>query len=153
MNRKLKYLLLVIGLILVVGQFVKPKQNISTEMSKDDITKHYAAPNKVEHLLQKACRDCHSNNTVYPKYANFFPVSWYIYNHVYGGKKKLDFSMFATYDKEEQIHKMVEIKEVLEEGSMPLSSYELLHSEARLTEKEIRSLSSWCDVVISQIEK
>lgn len=151
MNKKLKYLLIGLGAILIIGQFIRPKQNISEGVSDDDITTQYEIPSNVEVILKKACMDCHSDNTVYPGYAEIFPVSWYLYNHVYGGKKKLDFSLFATYDKNQQVHKLEEIKEVMDEGRMPLSSYVNLHSEASLSGEEVSALKTWCDQLILQI--
>jgi glutaredoxin len=43
-------------------------------------------------LAQRACFDCHSNETVWPWYAYVAPVSWRIANHVYDGRRRLNFS-------------------------------------------------------------
>ena len=41
--------------------------------------------------------------------------------------------------------------EVLD-GEMPLSSYKLAHSDARLTTEEVKSLVDWARTVHSQLE-
>ena len=65
-------------------------------------------------ILERSCYDCHSDNTKYPWYAKVFPLSWYLYNHVEGGRKKLNFSQFAGYDVKRRNHKLDEIKEFVE---------------------------------------
>ena len=143
MKRYLKVIAIILAIVLVVGQFVRPKQNTSESISPNDITAQYEVPSNVALILEKACFDCHSNNTNYPSYAQIFPVSWFLYNHIYGGKKHLDFSEFKSYSAKKQKHKLEEIVEVLEEKEMPLSSYTLLHTEAKLTQEENKAIMEW----------
>ena len=43
-------------------------------------------------LAQKACFDCHSNETVWPWYSSIAPGSWLIYRDVVEGRGNLNFS-------------------------------------------------------------
>ena len=43
-------------------------------------------------LAQRACFDCHSNETVWPWYTNIAPVSWMTQHDVEDGRRKLNFS-------------------------------------------------------------
>jgi hypothetical protein len=43
-------------------------------------------------LTARACFDCHSNETVWPWYANIAPASWLVQRDVDKGRKKLNFS-------------------------------------------------------------
>src|SRR5262245_48076822 len=43
-------------------------------------------------LAQRACFDCHSNETVWPWYAHVAPVSWLVTRDVVEGRQKLNFS-------------------------------------------------------------
>jgi hypothetical protein len=43
-------------------------------------------PEKIRTLLKNACYDCHSNETVYPKYAFIAPVSWSVKSLVNEGR-------------------------------------------------------------------
>lgn len=81
-------------------------------------------------LAQTACFDCHSNETVYPWYADIAPMRLLVRNHVLEGREHLNFS---EYNGRMEID---EIREVIEEGEMPPWDYLLLHPEARLTDAE-----------------
>jgi hypothetical protein len=58
------------------------------------------SPEKIRTLLKNACYDCHSNETVYPKYAFIAPVSWSVKSHVNEGREHLNFSVWGTYNKD-----------------------------------------------------
>ena len=49
-------------------------------------------PPNIVHILQKACYDCHSNETVYPGYAYVAPLSWSVKRHVNKGRSIVNFS-------------------------------------------------------------
>lgn len=43
-------------------------------------------------LAARACFDCHSNETVWPWYSNFAPISWLVQRDVDEGRRALNFS-------------------------------------------------------------
>src|SRR5689334_11681349 len=49
-------------------------------------------------VLDRSCRDCHSNDTVWPWYSRLAPVSWLLYRDVTEGRRHLNLSEFGTYD-------------------------------------------------------
>jgi hypothetical protein len=140
MLRKILYGL---GIILIIAQFFKPEKNISSEVSKNDISTRYEVPGNVKVILEKACNDCHSNNTKYPWYANIQPVAWWLNDHIKDGKKHLNFSEFAAYTYKRADHKMEEVIESQEDHWMPLDSYTWLHKDAKLTEEERGEIVGW----------
>ena len=100
-------------------------------------------PLAVQGLLQRACYDCHSNNTKYPWYAEVQPVRWWLDSHIKDGKRHLNFSEFGSYTAKRANHKMKQTAEQVESGEMPLPSYTWMHPEARLTPQEIKLLADW----------
>jgi hypothetical protein len=90
---------------------------------------------KTRELTVRACYDCHSNETQYPWYTNVAPISWSLALHIDEGRQKLNFSEWNRRQEEAD-----EAAETVKEGSMPLWSYELLHSDARLDADERRAL-------------
>jgi hypothetical protein len=72
-------------------------------------------------------------------------VLWYISHHVNEGKSELNFDEFATYRLARQYHKFEEIKEQVEENEMPLTSYTLIHGEAKLNSDDKAKLIAWAD--------
>ncbi len=138
-----------IGLVilgaLVFIQIFRPERNVQAGVAANDITRVTEVPADVQGILKKACYDCHSNNTVYPWYMNVQPVAWWLARHVDEGKRELNFSAFGEYSAKKQLHKLQEIHKEVEEGDMPLSSYTLMHSGARLSKAEQQRLIAWSD--------
>ena len=142
MIKKIFYVLIA---ALVIIQFIRPKQNVSAGPHPNDISTKFAVNDNVAAILKQSCYDCHSNNTVYPWYANVQPVNWWLQDHVTEGKKELNFSEFATYSAKRQRKKFDEIMEEVKEGKMPLDSYTWMHKNAILTAEEKSALYKWCE--------
>lgn len=129
--------------ILVLIQFVQPARNKGGQVMPADVSKTVTVPANVQGILKKACYDCHSNHTNYSWYAYIQPVHWFLNNHIQSGKAALNFSEFGSYTPRRQKNKLQAIENSLKDGSMPLSSYMLVHGNAVLTEAEKTLLISW----------
>lgn len=138
----IKKLLLALLVVLLVLQAFRPEKNNSGN-KENDISSLYPVPSNVEQILTKACNDCHSNNTVYPWYAEIQPVAWWLDDHVKDGKKHLNFNEFASYKLAKQFHKLEEVFDEVKGGEMPLESYTVVHRDAKLTEAERSILMDW----------
>lgn len=141
----IKKILYALGILLIAAQFFKPEKNISQELSKNDISTRYEVPGNVKVILEKACNDCHTNNTRYPWYSRIQPVAWWLNEHITDGKKHLNFSEFMTYTYKRADHKMEEVIESQEDHWMPLDSYTWLHRDGKLTEEERGVLVNWAN--------
>jgi len=87
-------------------------------------------------LAQRACFDCHSNETVWPWYSNVAPVSWLVYADVAEGRRRLNFSDWNRGFQPS----IGEISGIIQEGEMPPFQYLLMHPNAKLTAAEKQSL-------------
>ena len=143
---------LVLLVILIVIQFIKPQKNIHPGAQSADISTLYPVPANVDSLLVIACKDCHSNNTRYPWYNNFQPVAWYLANHVKDGKRSFNLNEFATYPVARQYDKIEEIKKQIDKGDMPLSSYTIIHRNAILTDAEKNTIITWSENIRKEME-
>jgi hypothetical protein len=146
-----KKLLIVLLVIFVVAQAFRPEKNNSNDTSKD-ISNSYVVPENVKTILAKACYDCHSNNTRYPWYAEVQPVAWWINDHVKDGKKHLNFNEFDGYRIARQYKKLEECIEEVKDGEMPLTSYTIIHKDAKLSDDEKQILFTWCEIVRDSIK-
>ena len=79
-------------------------------------------------LFFRACRDCHSNETVWPWYSHVAPVSWLVTSDVEEGREHFNVSV---WDRPKQDGD--EAAEMVREGDMPLWFYLPMHPEARLS--------------------
>lgn len=119
-------------------------------------------------LAERACYDCHSNQTKWPWYSSVAPVSWLVSRHVQEGRAELNFSEWGVNnggaseareseegeDEENEEHEsgegrqgeeregveLEELIETIEEGEMPMAGYVRMHPEASLTDAEKQAL-------------
>ncbi len=96
-------------------------------------------------LAKRACFDCHSNETIWPWYANIAPASWLVQRDVEQGRKKMNFSDWGRRYEDAE-----EIREVILEGEMPLPTYLFMHPEARLTQEEKTRLIEGLERTLSE---
>lgn len=148
-----KKILLGLLVLLIFIQFWHPARNKSEQAMPNDITKTVAVPNEVQGILEKSCYNCHSNNTDYPWYAYVQPLHWYLDDHIEKGKAELNFNEFNSYSSRRQMNKLRAIGSSLKEGTMPLPSYTLLHSNAILSKKEKALLMSWLEKAKENLSK
>ncbi len=146
-----KRILLILLIALLAIQFVRPAKNESTDKSKH-VSTLYAVPADVNTILTKACNDCHTNNTIYPWYAEVQPVTWWLDDHIKEGKSHLNFDEYSTYSLRKQYHKMEEVVEQVKEKEMPLNSYTWVHRDAKLTDAERVALTIWAQSVMDTMK-
>ncbi len=137
-----KILLILLGVLIVI-QFIQPSHNKSDQVLPMDITKTINVPDKVLDVFKNSCYDCHSNNTRYPWYVNIQPMGWFMANHIKEGKENLNFSDFGSYSKRKQANKLRAIAESIKDGSMPISSYTIMHTDAKLTSNDTAIINNW----------
>lgn len=148
----LRKILLGLLAVFIVIQFIRPKKNIDTNITSKHIYSIYNTSPEVKNILEKACNDCHSNNTKYPWYSNIQPVYWWLNNHIKDGKRHLNFSDFGSYSIARQYKKLDECNEEVKEGEMPLGSYTIIHKNAILTEAEKLVLANWATAIRDSIK-
>ena len=136
---KRKKIIFAILAVLVLIQLFQPSKNDGTA----DTPRSISASADVIQVLRTSCYDCHSNHTDYPWYAYVQPVGWWLNHHVNEGKRELNFSEFSTYTLKRKLHKLKELRELVEEDKMPLGSYTLIHKNAILTDEQKALLIRW----------
>ncbi len=146
-----KKVLIGLLVVLIVIQFIHPTPNANATISDKDITKLYTVPDSVQQILNKACYDCHSNNTRYPWYSKIQPVAWWLNDHITEGKRELNFSEFGSRPLAKQAKKLKKCAKEMEEGEMPLDSYTWIHKDAVLTPAEKQMLMTWFQTLSAQI--
>ena len=101
------------------------------------------APTEVKAIFQRACYDCHSNQTKWPWYANIAPVSWLIVNDVDNGREHFNFSDWENLSRKDKAKLKEKIWEEIVNDEMPLWQYKLLHPEAKLTQYDKSLIRNW----------
>jgi len=97
-------------------------------------------------LAERACFDCHSNQTTWPWYSNAAPASWLVYRDVVEGRRRMNFSDWQH----QRLEEPGEIGAAIDEGEMPPLQYILMHPSARLSAGEKEQLINGLTKTTSQ---
>ena len=106
-----------------------------------------ATPPEVREILDRSCRDCHSNETRWPWYSAVAPVGWLVAGDVEKGRERLNMSDWARYEESESKARLMWMAFAARGGTMPPASYLRMHPEARLSDGDVRALADWVDSV------
>lgn len=142
MSLKKKILLSLAAGFLAI-QFIQPASNKSVQVLPTDFVLLYKPPDQIQAIFKNACYDCHSNSTNYLWYSNIQPVSWLMARHIRNGKAKMNFSDFGSNSTRKQISRLKEISNQIKDDEMPITSYMLMHKNARLSVEEKTLLMNW----------
>jgi len=147
----IKKILIVLLIVLILIQFIRPARNLGAIASATDITHYVHVPDTVMHILKISCYDCHSNNTVYPWYTNINPVGLWMRSHINDGKRAINFSDLSKFNKKKLDHRLGDIAEQVEDKEMPLWSYTLIHGYAKLDSGQITILKNWTEAARKEV--
>src|SRR6478752_6189349 len=148
----LKKILLAVLALLIIIQFIHPSRNISQGNQPNNIVHAFNVPTDVKTILDKACMDCHSNNTRYRWYFKIQPVDWWLTHHINEGKEELNLDEYTNKPLRYQYHKMESTVDQVKKGEMPLDSYLWVHKDAILTEKEKNTLINWAQGITNEMK-
>ena len=139
----LKITAIAILVILVIMQFFRiDKTNPETSPENDFLTS-VNAPQDIHNMIKTSCYDCHSNETVYPWYSNFAPVSWMLKSHINDARDNINFSEWSDFTNKNKIGIYEDCIDMINDHDMPLASYKLMHKEARLSDNQRNELINW----------
>jgi len=139
----IKKILLALLIVFVVAQFFGPEKNEGDSASIESFIAETKPSPEVHGILKESCFDCHSSVTRYPWYNTITPVNYWLADHIDHGKGHFNVSKWDTYKIKKKDHKLDELIEMVEEKEMPLNSYTWTHSEAKLTDAQIKAVIDW----------
>jgi heme-binding protein len=139
MNRRLKQAAVAFVVLFAAAQFVRPEHANPPTDVKRTIQSRMGTTSGVAAVLNRACRDCHTNATVWPAYAQFAPLSWLMKHAVTEGRKTVNFSEWGSYSAEQQRSLLALSCRDMTEGKMP-GVYTLVRPETRLSAHDIETV-------------
>lgn len=144
MKKVLKIILAIVLFIFIAIQFYQPALNVDKgQVYTTDFTQFYEMPVQVKTMFQTSCYDCHSNNTKYVWYDYIQPARALVESHIKNAKEDLNFNEWVIYSNRKQERLLNSIKEQIKTKQMPLSSYTLMHKDAKLNDEQINTLADW----------
>jgi Haem-binding domain len=142
-RKVLKWTAIVLSVLFVGIQFIRPaRTNPPVDESQTIYARTQMTP-QVAAILDRSCRDCHSNKTVWPWYSNVAPVSWFVIGHVNDGRRMMNHSEWGRLDRDRQAKKLQQMCDEVTDGAMPLSVYTPLHPGSKLSSDDVKTLCDW----------
>ena len=140
MSRRLKQAAVALLAGFAAAQFVRPdRANPPIDPSRT-IQAHIDTASGLAAVLARACGDCHSNATVWPWYTQIAPVSWLMAQAVKEGRNAVNFSEWAAYPPGRHRELLDQSCRDASQGRMPGSMWTLLHRDARLSTRDIKTI-------------
>src|SRR5438034_4710299 len=139
MSKRLKQAAVVFVVVFAVAQVFRPERANPAIDASRTIQAHARTTSGLAAVLDRACRDCHSNGTVWPWYTQIAPASWLMAYGVTEGRKAVNFSEWAAYSPQLQRALLSASCQDASAGKMP-GPYTLLHPEMRLSPHDIETI-------------
>ena len=143
--RVLKWVGIAIICLFVGLQFVRPARTNPPVDPSQTIEARVQVPPHVASILNRSCKDCHSNTTRWPWYSNVAPFSWLLIDHVNEGRDNLNLSEWGRLDNRRADDKLEEICDEVKIGAMPIGSYTWIHRNAILSQEDVKTLCDWAN--------
>jgi len=140
---KAKILRLSKGTLIGLGVALLLAQFVPVDRTNPPVEARVDAPPEVVAVLQRACYDCHSNETVWPAYSRIAPLSWLVADHVYEGREAVNYTTWSRYSAEKRAELVEETWDELDEGEMPPPMYLRLNPNARVSNTDRALVRAW----------
>jgi hypothetical protein len=141
--RLLRWVAIVLAVGLVIAQFFGPAKTNPASDAAQSIESRMQLTPQVAAIIDRSCKDCHSNRTHWPWYSHVAPVSWFVIDHVNEGRENLNFSEWGRYSQRDVDGVLRQICREVRAGAMPLSSYTPLHPGSSLSPDDVKTLCDW----------
>lgn len=138
-NRLIKVGVIVV-VVLAAAQLIRPNRANPAIDANRAIQAQPGTTSALVGVLDRACRDCHSNGTAWPWYTQIAPLSWLMAYGVSEGRKAVNFSDWTAYTPARRRALLALSCSDASSGKMPGSPYTLFHPEARLSAADVETL-------------
>jgi hypothetical protein len=137
MSRRWKQAAVVLAVLLAAAQLIRPDRTNPPIDESRTLQAHLGTAGELIPVLDRACADCHSNDTVWPWYTEFAPLSWLMAYGVSEGRKAVNFSEWGSYPPAQQRILLAQSCRDASSGKMPGGIYTALRPEARLSARDV----------------
>lgn len=140
MRTSLVSALIVLG---VASLLIHPYGAVRAHVPVEPLLTSAVVDTETVRILERSCQNCHSQNTEWPWYSYFAPVSWLIESDVHQARSHMNLSGWSRYSLEEKQELLAEMGAAVRSRQMPPSRYTVMHISARLSEPERERIYQW----------
>jgi hypothetical protein len=141
--------------VLIAVQLVPGPSHVNPRINiRETLEANANVPAPVSAMFERACANCHSNNTQWPWYSRVAPMSWMVAKDVEDARKAMNLSRWSVQNgrrPELAIATLTAACSDLQTGRMPKWNYLLAHPEARVSKEEVAGFCTWSQGEIKQL--
>jgi len=139
MRKRLKQAAVLFIVVVAAAQLVRPAQANPPTDPGQTIRAALGMTSALPNILERACGDCHSNDTEWSWYAQVAPLSWLMARSVAAGRQAVNFSRWSAYPREVQRGLLSASCADATSGKMP-GPYTLFRPSAKLSPQDIETI-------------
>ena len=143
----LRRLLLALLVLLGAIQLIRPARTNPPVDPAKTINARIAVDPAVAAILERSCKDCHSNRTVWPWYSAIAPASWLLVHDVSEARGKMNLSQWGDYDSAESQTLLEHMCKEVSSGDMPPEDYTFIHKGTALSAAEKKAVCDWTNSI------
>jgi hypothetical protein len=133
-----------IGKLIIAGVFVfAVLQVVRPSIPVRPATAELQTPPDVQHILEKGCYSCHSDQRRLAWFDQIVPAYWLVRHDILIAREHLNFSTLGSKPPSVQKATLYEAVNMIQLGAMPLPSFLKLHPEAKVTPAELSTLKEY----------
>lgn len=132
-----KRLLVAACIIVLAAQLVRPT------IDNPPVTAGFSGPADVKAIFQRACYNCHSNQTQLAWFDQIVPASWLVAGHIKDARAVLNFSNWDSMPAGARKASLFECLNQMTFNTMPLGSYTFVHHDARVDAQDLATLRTY----------
>lgn len=132
--------------LLVLQVLPGPRRDNPPVRQERTLQTHVQMPAAASGILNRACANCHSNETRWPWYSHVAPMSWLVAKDVEKARHTMNFSEWSVQNgrkPETAIAAWQASCLDLQRKRMPTDAYLMLHPEARVTPQDVKTFCEW----------
>jgi len=139
MSKRLGQVAVAIVSVFAAAQLARPDRTNPPVDARRTIQAQVETAIGVGDVVNRSCRDCHTNTTVWPRVASVAPLSWLMKSAVTKGRAAVNFSEWASYSPDQQRLLLAASCDDVTSGRMP-SLYTLIRPETKLSARDVETI-------------
>lgn len=123
--------------------FIHPYGNVKAAKAQKPLFQGAEVELPVFDTMRNSCRNCHSDETIWPWFSYVAPVEWLIEKDVRDARGHFNMSHWDEYTPKQRAQVLAKISYMIRNQKMPLPSYLFMHPGAKLNAQDMDLIDQW----------
>ncbi len=148
MSKRPRLIILTLVALFAAAQLIRPARANPPVDASRTIQAVWGPGSGVAAVVERSCRDCHSNATEWRWYTRIAPLSWLMARGVAEGRRAVNFSEWASYPPDRQRALLAASCQAVSDGKMP-GFYAAVRPTTKLSAQDIKTICDAAQVTSS----